>query len=418
MMTEDGRAMEIDEVTATGSEEISTETLGQYYQRLFPFSPYFAWLNHTTSPSTLFTHREFSFTINDGIYLRYQSFKTLDELQREVQRLAPSKIDIGAVFTAQPRNAKSLQPGAFKPVSKELVFDVDLTDYDDIRTCCQGGNICKLCWRFMVVAMHVVDRALREDFGFQNLLWVYSGRRGVHCWVSDKRARELDDAGRKAVAGYLSLIRGGAEQARKVALSQRQALHPHIKRSLDIIEEYFEDILLVDQEILLTRDRWLKVLAAIPDEDIRKTLDTKWSKHPDRPSVEKWSELVDVIDKHASKPRAKLWLGLFERSMMLQLAYPRLDENVSVHANHLLKSPFCVHPKTGRICTPIANDAFDSFDPLAVPMLNQLLSELNSASSDATSLAPYVATFDSFAKSLQAAAAQDSESSQKISLEF
>ena len=31
-------------------------------------------------------------------------------------------------------------------------------------------------------------------------------RRGAHCWVSDKRARELDETSRKAIIDYLDVL--------------------------------------------------------------------------------------------------------------------------------------------------------------------------------------------------------------------
>lgn len=44
-------------------------------------------------------HREFSFTLEDDVYVRYQSFSTQDGFEREVKQRLPHKIDIGAVFS-------------------------------------------------------------------------------------------------------------------------------------------------------------------------------------------------------------------------------------------------------------------------------------------------------------------------------
>lgn len=61
-----------------------------------------------------------------------------------------------------------------------------------------------------------MDVGLREDFGFKHILWVYSGRRGVHCWVADDAARALTNEGRGAVADYFSVVAGNDNQAKKV----------------------------------------------------------------------------------------------------------------------------------------------------------------------------------------------------------
>jgi DNA primase small subunit len=156
---------------------------------------------------------------NDGL--------TIQSLRKEILRLNPSRFEIGPVYTTNPRDRKTLRKSSnFRPLSKELVFDIDLTDYDEIRTCCSKADICNKCWQFITMAVKVVDTALRDDFGFKHIMWVYSGRRGAHAWICDKRAREMEDTKRKAIAGYLEVIKGGSQSGKKVNV--KRPLHPHL----------------------------------------------------------------------------------------------------------------------------------------------------------------------------------------------
>lgn len=205
------------------------ELMRTFYQRLFPWRHLFQWLNHGPTPTSDFGHREFAFTMPGDQYWRYLSYATADLLRKDVLRHMPTRFEIGPVYSANPRDRKTLRgnSSAFRPVSKELCIDIDLTDYDDVRTCCAKAEICRKCWAFITMAIKVIDVALRDDFGFRHILWVYSGRRGAHAWICDKKARGLDDQKRRAIAGYLEVVRGGAQAGKRVNV--RRPLHPHLR---------------------------------------------------------------------------------------------------------------------------------------------------------------------------------------------
>ncbi|KAL6758132.1 primase subunit of DNA polymerase alpha [Haematococcus lacustris] len=371
-----------------------------YYARLFPHQHMYRWLaygndsKHPQADPGFFNRREFCFTMDGDIFVRYQAFKDGTDMADAIRRRCPSKIDLGPVYSYNPQNRLSL--GAqFHPVERELVFDIDLTDYDDVRTCGKEGHICTRCWPLMAVAIKIIDRGLREDFGFCNILWVYSGRRGVHCWVCDPSARKLSDEARAAIANYFAVYKGHEGEKAKVALGGGgSVLHPAVDAAAQLLRPAWEEHILPSQGLLEDEGMVARLLKHLPDEETVKAVRSAWSskasnRHSGDLNLRRWKALEDTVanrvaeEKRANNVKLMRQLERCCNEIMFVHAYPRLDMEVSKKMNHLLKAPFCVHPKTGKVCVPLAPEQADAFDPDTVPTVQQLLAELPPSTSGA-----------------------------------
>ncbi|KAF8389206.1 hypothetical protein HHK36_025899 [Tetracentron sinense] len=388
-------------------EGFNANYLKVYYGKLFPHADIFKWISygndgkHPACDQSYFGRREFSFTLDNDIYVRFQSFNSAAELENSIKEKCPFKIDIGAVYSVDPAKRHAYaQAGdnVFTPVERELVFDIDMSDYDDVRYCCSGADVCLDCWPLMTIAVKVINTALRDDFGFNHILWVYSGRRGVHCWVCDGRARRLTNEQRAAIVDYFRVYKVGNENSHKKVSLMGHALHPFLARSYtEVLRAFFEEKLLCSQKIFATEERFEKILKMIPDDSITSELWGRWQESK-RSSISKedlnvvrWEQLKHMLQSGKQKVQG---LRRCVEEIVFSYTYPRLDTEVSKHMNHLLKAPFCVHPKTGagcfsmllndflsslpgRVCVPIDPDQCEEFDPTTVPTLSKLLEELN-----------------------------------------
>uniref|UniRef100_A0A0K0E3H9 DNA primase n=1 Tax=Strongyloides stercoralis TaxID=6248 RepID=A0A0K0E3H9_STRER len=382
----------------TFSPECLPQFLSRYYLSVFPAKILTKWLTYGKDLCELFGKREIVFIINDGVHLRYRSFAKPIDFYKELCRLSPEKLDIGGVYNYSPKDHNLHSD--FKVVEREFVIDIDLTDYDDVRTCCSEASVCNSCWRFAIIAVRVLENVLKNHFGFKNFIFLFSGRRGIHCWVADEIARRMNNIERSGIVSYLTLTKNDFSISTP-SFSYEQ-YHPLINETIDIIlnMKTFDDIMLeqnwLDDEKKFVEDNFCEPISDI----ILKSFEML-----DGNRKLKWKFLKDFYYDKTNKEN-NLFTRMFNK-FILKTVYPRMDGNVSSSTNHLLKSPFCVHPKTGRVAVPLDLEKLESIKLENFPTINKLVSEvqencnstqcnIDNEAYKTTSLGPYVKLFEDF----------------------
>lgn len=254
-------------------------SLALYYRSIFPVVDIGEWLRYIRT-------REFSFTLENEIYIRNITVNTVDELSARIRQDTPKKIDVGGVYVHRPA---SVTPDNYCLI-KELVFDIDLTDYT--RECCTDKEMCNRCLPLIKCAVEVLERVLASDFGFGSILFVFSGGRGVHCWVSDPVAMTLTGKDRINIVEYINRLE---------------------------------------------------------------------KKQPE--------EITEILMKYKKEMKLEEEISI---SKLYNRLFPKLDANVTKQTKHLLKLPFCVHPRTSRICVPIIREEMEKFQLEDVPTVGSL----------------------------------------------
>ncbi|KAF7701706.1 DNA primase small subunit [Cucumispora dikerogammari] len=172
-------------------------SLKKYYSEIYPFKEIYNFLQITP-------YRELSFVHDNTFFERYISITSLSHFRHLILDKKPSVINVGAFYNSIPKKGSNLQA-----ISRELVFDVDVTDYDRTCECEKSSNrkkLCPDCFQIIKAAIGVLDYSMREQFGYKDILFVFSGGKGVHCWAMDKEAQDLTALERKGILGFLKKV--------------------------------------------------------------------------------------------------------------------------------------------------------------------------------------------------------------------
>lgn len=313
--------------------------------RLFPFNDLSKWIFDDEHCDK----REFGFTPyrSDQFFWRRKNFFSARSWQDYICSVLPKKIDIGMVCIDG------------NEVLKELVFDIDLDDYDSIRNCCKNYEMCNDCLVFIQTSIYVLKYVLSRVFGLTKLMFVASGRRGVHCWVLDQNARTFDSTYRSAISEMLNMIDN--PQKKYIRSGDGQL----------IFNPVFDDLLYtfsipVFEKLLpnIQKTKLMNVVLKMCPTEKRDDLAILLNLYQN--NIDMWNMVKSVLNTNHTHCLIDI---------VFAFIFPILDKNVTTQINHLIKIPFSPHPETHRISLPFDEERLASVEDLVMPTLFDLVKE-------------------------------------------
>ena len=328
-----------DEKNKELNPKVPTELIQRFYKEIFDPGDLISIVGLST-----FYRREFAFLLEGNVFVRNISFKNTQELIDYMTKNPLRLAYIGAVYETPPSRQHHIQK--IEWTSREFCFDLDINDYDLVRTCgCQGKEqYCTQCWSLVQDAAAFLDKSLREDFGFKDIVWIFSGRRGFHAWVRDPIAGKLTQMQRNSIVRYLTLIKDE---------TRTQAVEKDLKYVVPLRDRIIE--MIAKSFFARATD---KELRAEPFKFTGKQIEILHYnlKNATRPFYYTYDSILD-----SKKNRDNIFTHI------IKYRFPRIDRKVSIDIRRVLKVPGGLQGTNGKICCKVDIKKIHDFFPENAP---------------------------------------------------
>lgn len=284
---------------------------------------------------------------------------------------------------------KSDDEGGWVALRKELVFDMDITDF--VRFCpCHGKKqLCQVCWTQIAGAHLILDEMLRAWHGYEkrHLLWVFSGGKGLHCLVNAPHAITLGAEERMRL--HERLFIDALDDERLIA-----RIRQFDEAFLERIHQFFMDRAFKESDLFVIagpeeggetfeafclrhlqkrypslythiKTSWESMRTSPITKKIKS--DANQSPSEETLSTKKWRLLLTLEKmQNTTNVRASIFL-------MMRILYPMVDKE-PLRMMHQIKLPFSIHASSKNIALPLDSEAITAMNVTRDPLsLNTLL---------------------------------------------
>jgi len=310
-----------------------------------------------------FGRREFAFVLFGGKgMIRHLAYNKKTDIKEFLVENAPAHTYYSSAYYQKP-DAQTMQEKNW--MGAELIFDLDSDHIPEAKNMTYTESLEVVKKEFY----KLVDDFLLNDFGFEekHMDLYFSGGRGYHCHIRDKKILDLDSNERREIVDYItgrdlkdSLVfhehiterksYGGRVYAGGKSLKMPTPDEPswrgRISRGiLDIVDEIKKS----DNPIEKLREYGVKSSDA--EKLVMELSDDRINRIKD-----------GLLDQ--SKTIRKFFLNNALRKTAVSMSAGETDEPVTCDVKRLIRLPSSLHGKTGLKVARVTLDKLDDFNPL------------------------------------------------------